>query len=112
MGGALAQYAATKEKQVSACVSFYGGFKKVVPDWANLHAPILLIHGENDKGVPPEQGRDIEKRLRELGKAVEVAVYAGAGHAFFNDTRKEAYNATAAADAWQKTVDLFRANVR
>lgn len=108
MGGALAQYTATKEAKVGAAVSFYGGFKKVPMDWNNLRAPLLLIYGENDKGVPPEQGRQLEQQLRKLGKNVELVVYPGAGHAFFNDTRKEVHKPDAAADAWRRTVDLLR----
>ncbi|HEV7921680.1 MAG TPA: dienelactone hydrolase family protein, partial [Thermoanaerobaculia bacterium] len=67
MGGALAQYAATKQEKVGAAASFYGGFKKITPDWSNLRGPILLIHGEKDKGVPAEQGRELAARLKELG---------------------------------------------
>jgi carboxymethylenebutenolidase len=113
MGGALAQYTATKEDgKVGAAASFYGGFKKLPLDWNNLTAPILLIYGEEDKGVPASQGRELEKKLKELGKKVQFVVYPNANHAFFNDTRKEVYNAEAAQDAWRRTVELFRANVR
>src|ERR1044071_756316 len=53
MGGALAQYTATKENgKVSAAASFYGGFKKLDMDWNNLQAALLLIYAGNDKGVP------------------------------------------------------------
>jgi carboxymethylenebutenolidase len=113
MGGALAQYAATKEgNKVGAAASFYGGFKKVQSDWSTLQAPILLVYGENDKGVPAEQGRELAKKLQEMGKKVELAVYPNADHAFFNDTRKEVYNPEAAQDAWRRTLELFRANIR
>ncbi|HVE70269.1 MAG TPA: dienelactone hydrolase family protein [Thermoanaerobaculia bacterium] len=109
MGGALAQYAATIDTaNVGAAVSFYGGFKKVRTQWENLSAPLLLIYGEEDKGVPAEQGRELEAKLKSMGKNVELVVYPGANHAFFNDTRPEVYNADAAADAWRRTLDLFR----
>ena len=108
MGGALAQYTATKEAEVGATVSFYGGFKKVAMDWNNLRAPLLLIYGENDRGVSPEQGRQLEQQLKKMGKNVELVIYPDAGHAFFNDTRKEVHKPDAAADAWRRTVDLFR----
>jgi carboxymethylenebutenolidase len=109
MGGALAQYASTYDAEnVGAAASFYGGFKKVSPDWEKLEAPILLIYGENDKGVPPENGRELEQKLRDLGKQVEVAVYPNADHAFFNDTRPAVYNEDAAAEAWKRVLDLFR----
>ena len=108
MGGALAQYEATLNPKVGAAVSFYGGFKKVPLDWPNLNAPLLLIYGENDKGVPAAQGIELQKKLREMGKDVDAVVYPNADHAFFNDARPEVYNAEAAADAWRRTLELFR----
>ena len=112
MGGALAQYTGTKEKNVGAVVSFYGGFKKVPMEWNNLRAPILLIYGEADRGVPAEQGRQLEQQLKKMGKSVQVVVYPGAGHAFFNDTRKEVHKPDASADAWKRTIEFFGANVK
>jgi len=112
MGGALAQYAATKDANVGATVSFYGGFKKLHFDWENVRGPILLIYAGNDKGVPASQGHELEKQLKSMGKDVEVVVYPGTDHAFFNDTRPEVYDAEAAKDGWKRTLDLFRKAVR
>jgi carboxymethylenebutenolidase len=113
MGGALAQYTGTKEgSKVGAVVSFYGGFKKVQLDWNNLTAPLLLIYGEDDQGVPASEGREREKQLKALGKNVQLIVYPHANHAFFNDTRKEVYNPEAAQSAWRTTLDFFRKHVR
>jgi len=112
MGGALAQYTGSQESKVGAVVSFYGGFKKVSIDWNNLRAPILLIYGEKDQGVPPEQGRQLEQQLKKMGKNVQLLVYPGAGHAFFNDMRKEVYKPDAAADAWKRMLEFFRSNLK
>lgn len=111
MGGALAQYTALHEKKVGAAISFYGGFKKLDMPWKNLSAPLLLIYAGNDKSVPAEQGRELEKTLKGMGKNVETKVYPGTGHAFFNDSRPQVHNAEAAADAWRRTLDFFRKNV-
>ena len=112
MGGGLAQYTATKENgKVGAVVSFYGGFKSVAFDWDNLTAPLLSICGEEDTGVTVQE-REREKMLKAKGKSVQLVVYPKAKHAFFNDTRKEVYNPQAAQDAWKRTLDWFRANVR
>lgn len=108
MGGALAQYTGTKEADVGAVVSFYGGFKNLQMEWRNLRAPILLIYAENDKSVTPEQGRQREQELKKLGKNVQLVIYPGASHAFFNDSRKEVYKPDAAADAWRRTIALFK----
>ena len=34
-------------------------------------------------------------------------VYAGVGHAFFNDTNPRTYDAAAAADAWTRTLGFL-----
>jgi carboxymethylenebutenolidase len=108
MGGALAQYAATKDPEnAGAVVSFYGGFKQVEPDWESFQGAALLIYGEKDKGVPAETGRQLEAKLAKLGKNAEVVIYPDADHAFFNDVRPN-YKPEAAADAWRRTLELFR----
>jgi carboxymethylenebutenolidase len=111
MGGALAQYDALKDTSVGAAVSFYGGFRKLDMPWEKLRAPLFLIYGANDKGVPAEQGRELEKKLKQMGKNVTLKVYPNADHAFFNDTRPQVYNAEAAKDAWEKALDFFRKNI-
>ena len=107
MGGALSLYAATKNPQVGACVVFYGGHPNVKPDLANLQAPMLGIYAERDGSVTPESVRELERQLKALGKSVEVNIYPGVDHAFFNDQRADVYNAKAAADAWRRTIEFF-----
>ena len=108
MGGALALYTATKNPKVGACVVFYGGHPKVKPDLPNLHAPVLGLYAEKDGFVTPDSVRDLERQLKDLGKQIDVNIYNDTDHAFFNDTRPEVYNAEAAADAWQRTVEFLR----
>ena len=108
MGGALALYTATKNPKVGACVVFYGGHPKVKPDLPNLSAPVLGLYAEKDGFVTPESVRDLERQLKDLGKQIDVNIYKDTDHAFFNDTRPEVYNAEAAADAWQRTVEFLR----
>jgi carboxymethylenebutenolidase len=108
MGGALALYTATKNPKIGACVVFYGGHPNVKPDLPNLYAPVLGNYGEKDGFVTPELARDLEREVKALGKEIDVKIYSGADHAFFNDQRPEVYNAEAAADAWQRTIDFLR----
>jgi carboxymethylenebutenolidase len=108
MGGVLSLYAASKNERVGACVVFYGIHPKVEPDLDNLRAPVLGIYAENDESVPPSSVRELEAKLKERGKHVEIHIYPDTDHAFFNDTRPEVYNAEAAADAWRRTVEFLR----
>ena len=108
MGGALALYTATKNSDVGACVVFYGGHPNVKPELPNLNAPMLGLYAERDGFVTPDSVRQLESKLKQLGKSVEVHIYPKADHAFFNDTRPEVYNAEAAADAWRHTIEFLR----
>jgi carboxymethylenebutenolidase len=108
MGGALSFYAASKNKEIGACVVCYGIHPNVKPDLVNLEAPVLGIYAENDRSVPPEAVRKLEGQLKALEKTVEFQIYPGTDHAFFNDTRKEVYNEAAAKDSWNRVLDFFK----
>ena len=109
MGGVLSLYAACENPdQVGACVVFYGIHPKVNPRLEALRAPVLGLYAERDQFVPPEAARELESRLRELGKEAEIHIYKDADHAFFNDERPEVYKPEAAQDAWRRTIDFFR----
>jgi carboxymethylenebutenolidase len=108
MGGALSLYAASKNEQVGACVVFYGGHPKIKPDLENLRAPLLGFYAERDDFATPAGARELEAKLKSLGKSAEIHIYSDTDHAFFNDDRPEVFNATAAADAWQRTVNFLR----
>jgi carboxymethylenebutenolidase len=108
MGGALALYAASKNANINKCVVFYGIHPNVKPDLPNLQAPVLGNYAGNDAFVTPETVNQLEQQLQALGKQVDFKIYPGTNHAFFNDTRPEVYNAEAANDAWQRTINFLR----
>jgi len=111
MGGALSLFAASKNREVGACVIFYGGHPKVHPDLPNLRAPVLGIWAGKDGFVTPAVVKQLDEQLTALGKPHEFHTYPNADHAFFNDTRKEVHDSTASADAWKKTIEFFRKNL-
>ena len=108
MGGVLSLYAASANEQVGACVVFYGIHPKVNPPLERLRAPVLGFYAERDQFVPPPAARELEAKLKSLGKQAEFHIYPGTDHAFFNDTRPEVYDAEAASDAWRRTIAFFR----
>lgn len=111
MGGALSLYAATKNSNVGACVIYYGIHPNVKPDLNNLHSPVLGLYAEKDGFVTPAVVHELEQKLKALGKSTDFHIYPNTDHAFFNDTRKEVYDAEAAADAWRRTLEFLKANV-
>ena len=111
MGGALSLYAATKNPQVGACVIFYGGHPNIKPDLSTLEAPVLGLYAEKDAFVTPQIARDLEQKLKALGKSGEIHIYPDADHGFFNNERPEVYNEAAAKDAWQRVLKFFASHL-
>ena len=72
---------------------------------------MIGFFGEEDRGIPVADVRAFEKQMKVLGKSVEIHVYPGAGHAFFNE-QQPSYRAAAAQDAWQKTLAFFAAHLK
>jgi carboxymethylenebutenolidase len=97
---------------VAAVVDFYGPLPQPPEQLAGIHAPVLVFHGADDSVVDVSESRAVEAALRQSGKAVELHVYPGAGHAFFNDSRSHGYNAEAAYDAWQRTRPFLAEHLR
>jgi len=110
MGGQLSLYAACANSQVGACVNYYGIHPDVQPDIGNLEAPVLGFFGEDDAKVSPEVVRELEERLNQAGKQVEVHIYPGADHGFFNDGRPM-YKEKEAKESWDRMIQFYRANL-
>ena len=108
MGGQLALFAACANPKVGACVDFYGIHPAVTPDLASLQAPVLGFFAEKDAFVTPDAARRLEADLQAAGKEVEITIFDGADHAFFNDTRAEVYHARYAAECWTRMLAFYR----
>ncbi len=54
----------------------------------------------------------LEEGLKKFDKEGEVKVYKGVGHAFFNDTRPDAYDRDAAEDAWKRVTGFFESHLK
>jgi len=111
MGGGLALVLATQRPDaVAAVVPAYGiiPWPDAQPDYGAMSAAVLGHYAEKDDYFTPEAAQALAEQLRGLGKSVEIHVYPGADHAFFNDTRPEVYDADAANLLWDRTVAFFR----
>jgi carboxymethylenebutenolidase len=108
MGGQLSLYAACDNPKVGACVDYYGIHPSVKPNVARLQAPVLGFFGATDPYVTPEAARQLKAELESKGKRAEFHVYDGAGHAFFNDSRLDAYDRELAQDSWLRMLAFYR----
>jgi carboxymethylenebutenolidase len=111
MGGGLALTLACDSPHVRAAAAFYGVNPDPVDKVQNLRGPVLAIYAEHDSWAGPEVRERLRQALERHGKQHEIRVYPGTQHAFFNDTRADAYSREPATDAWNRALSLFRQNL-
>jgi len=87
---------------LAAAAPFYGAVADVDPK--AVLVPVCGSYGALDKGIPADSVRAFAAALTVPN---DFRIYDGAGHAFFDDTRPS-YEATAAADAWARTLAFFK----
>jgi len=106
MGGTYALRAACELEGVSAAAPFYGDIpgEDVLE---NLSTPVIFISGTKDQWINPEKVASLEEAAEKYELPV-VSVKYDADHAFFNDTRPEVYEETAARDAWALVIGFFK----
>lgn len=109
MGGTYALRAACELEGISAAAPFYGD---IPPEeiLKNLTAPTVFISGTKDGWINPEKVAELESIAEKYELPVESIKYE-ADHAFFNNTRPEVYDETAAQDAWAKVIQHFSDNL-
>lgn len=109
MGGTYALQAACKLEGIHAAAPFYGD----IPDeftLQNLKCPVIFIAATKDKWINAEKTGELERIAKVSTLPINVIKYE-ADHAFFNDTRPEVYDETAAKDAWTKVTAFFNENL-
>jgi carboxymethylenebutenolidase len=117
MGGGIALRAAVDDaKAFDAAVIFYGKVRwgasnqddgpitdMALAYTADLTVPLMGQYGARDTSIRADDVRAMQARLKSPN---DIKIYPEAGHAFFDDTR-ERYVASAAQDAWQRTIAWF-----
>lgn len=93
-------------EELDAAVIYYGQVTDDVEKLLPIGAPILGLFGAADKGIPVESVKSFEAALNRLRKNHTIHIYPGAEHAFANPSGN-AYDAEAAEDAWQKTLEFL-----
>jgi carboxymethylenebutenolidase len=126
MGGTYALLAGTALERVAAVAPFYavlshshgllhapGGLdpqKKPRSPLAAarmLRCPLLAFYGDRDVFVPASDIDALRAQLAASGQPFEVRVFPGAGHAFMNETRPQAFAPEAAQVAWERLFELL-----
>ncbi len=114
LGGSLALWSATLSADIIAAVGFYPAvpWEKMSPIWTAYDGKHAMIHTDEHEGGSAAEGIQLAKNaIEQAGGDVVLFDYPGTDHAFFNDQRPEVYDETASAEAWSRTLNLFRAQL-
>jgi carboxymethylenebutenolidase len=117
MGGAIAlRQAVDNADAFAAAAVWYGKVRystsnnnngpitPIALDYSDeVKVPLLGSFGGRDTSILPDDVRALDKKLT---VPHDIKIYDEAGHAFFDDTRPS-YVASAAADAWTRTLAWF-----
>lgn len=115
-GGNIAWGAATHGHGLSGSIGFYGKPEADRPAgdgpiWDRAHlieCPVLALFGGADPGIPPENISRFEQALEAADVPLEVAVYPGAPHSFFD--RSQADFTAESLDAWNRMAAFLSAD--
>ncbi|HTL61251.1 MAG TPA: dienelactone hydrolase family protein [Nitrospira sp.] len=112
MGGTLAMRFASHRKRLRAAVSYYG--RLIQPDTVlkDVFCPVLYHHAEQDPWVSVQAVDRLRQSAQEYKKTVEIRTYAGAPHAFSNESRADAYREEMAAEAWTATALFLKQHLQ
>jgi carboxymethylenebutenolidase len=111
LGGAYAlDTSVNLAEEIAAVVTFYATYTG--PDYGRAQAAYLCHFAEEDPYEPAESVAEMERALRAAGRPVTVYTYPGTTHWFFEANRADAFDAAAAALAWERTVAFLNAQLR
>lgn len=96
--------------KLDAAVIYYGQVSSDPDVLEALSVPLLGIFGGADAGIRVSSVESFERALKSLGKPAEIKVYPDARHAFANPA-DDAYDAKAAEDAWEKTLEFLQHHI-
>lgn len=116
-GGYVVLNAAKLGADLKAVISFHGNLGGVVPDKNLLKAKVLVLHGEADPIVKPEEVAQFKKQMDSAGIDYTFKSYPNAKHAFTNPAADSienkfhigvGYNAEADRKSWEEMKEFLK----
>jgi carboxymethylenebutenolidase len=106
-GGSYSFLLAINEPRLKVALPFYGHVTDNVDELKKIKCPVRAFYGENDENLMSSLPQ-LKESMKAAGVDFEAKVYAGTGHAFFNDTNPYAYNEASAKDAWTRVLEILK----
>ncbi|KAB1914789.1 dienelactone hydrolase family protein [Micromonospora sp. AMSO31t] len=113
-GASLALWSGTFSERIVATAGFYPRlpWEGMSADWAGYAGKAALVHCSEADGLSAADGvQSVRRAIEAAGGTCQTYDYPGTAHAFFNEDRPEHFDQRAAATAWARTLELFRAKL-
>ena len=110
-GGEVAFASATEIRNLDAVVVYYGRSPDPLDSLKGISAPVLANYGEKDEGITKGVNATAAA-MKKYNKMYDYKIYPGAQHAFNNDTNPKRYDAQAAKEAWGRTLEFLKKNLK
>ncbi len=111
LGGAYAlDMSINLADEIAAVVTFYATYPGL--DYRDAKAAYLCHFAEDDPWESAESVAEMEQALQAAGRQATFYTYPGTKHWFFEEDRPDAYDAAAAALAWERTVAFLNTQLR
>jgi len=114
-GGSMA-YLSAMLRGISGAIDFYGGqigkplFSGGAPpleEADRVKAPLLMMYGGQDHGIPDDEVKRIEETLKAKKRRFQLKVYPNKGHGFFRESSNELGDPDL-ADAWRRVQEFLK----
>jgi carboxymethylenebutenolidase len=107
MGGKLAVLLGAVEPEARAVVAFYGvKLNENIEQIKATRAPVMLHFGDRDAHIPNEVSEMLRDTFKDT-EGVDVFIYPGAQHGFFNPVRQSVFDPGASEKAMERTLALL-----
>lgn len=80
LGGYLAMAHATQDERIRAVIELAGGIDPDSAKNAKRFPPVLVVHGKEDRRVPFERAKDVQRVWKVAGAEIETRFFPGEGH--------------------------------
>ncbi|TDC69177.1 dienelactone hydrolase family protein [Micromonospora sp. KC606] len=113
-GASLALWAATHSERIVATAAFYPRlpWEGMSREWTDYAGKAAVVHCSEADGTSSADGvQTVQRAVEAAGGTCQTYDYPGTAHAFFNEDRPEHFDQRAAATAWARTLELFRAKL-
>lgn len=106
--------------ELDAAVAFHAGLASSLKGARKITAPLLVLHGEADPMVKPEEVTAFKEEMKKAGASLEFIGYPGATHAFTNPRATAigkkyqipiAYDEKAAKASWKEMKRFLQAHL-